>query len=85
MTPELMASVLEVKIKHDGKWHIVERLRLLLGDISEEEKRIDLIFVMYNDEFGESDRDLLLQYVDWMENTLLKEMADGTETGTEEK
>lgn len=75
MNPELFAQVIETKIKHDGKWHIIERLRLLLGDTNEEEKRIDLIFVMFNETFGESDRELLEQYVDWMENELLKEMA----------
>lgn len=78
LSPEAAANILEYLIYVKGKGHILERLRLLMDDEedNEEGKRIDLIYVHFHDEFPQSDYNLLIDYLDWMQNTLLKEMQD---------
>jgi hypothetical protein len=67
---KLLQDVIQ-QIKDAGKLPILDRIRTMLAadDESDEERRIDLIFVHMHDEFPTDDNELLYMYMNWVDAT----------------
>lgn len=53
------------EIQNAGKMPVLDRLRALWGDeqVTDEERRVDLMFVHHFNEFPDSDEGLLMMYI----------------------
>lgn len=66
----LYSQALE-QIQATGKGEVLDRIRRLVSgeDDSDEEKRLDVIFVYRHDEFPEDDNELRRMYIAWIDRT----------------